>query len=1101
MRIINFGNTRLIFWLMVAVFFWPATGAAQPSEKTYAPPPEAYQQQLQVKRQENWLQRTLRYYRAYPHLDRANKLMAANRLTEARQELEKSLAIDPQDLTARYTYLMLLMRMQDYPAAVGQADMLLDKKPDFVPARLYRGIARQRLGQLPSALEDFRTVAANPDAAPADRRFATAMIASVALSLKDYGAALAALDQLDLGSQDFDTLLTRGFALEGLNRLPEAAQAFQQALAAAQTPAERRQALLARGENARKTQDWQTARRSYEDALAISPDDPAIMRELSRIAYAQQDFAGAAAWLNRAQKAGAEPGDQDFLLNVLVAGRDYRQAVAEIQQRLRETENPAERRELFIKLGHLYNQMGRPAQAAEAFREALQLQRDLATVKLLAYTLERLGELAEAYRLFQDIAAQEPGGDTYFALAELANRLDRDGEALKYYSLALRYPLPAHQKVAAYKQMGFLATRRGEYQQARRFLEQALRLNPRDIGLYASLADLAQKMGDLQGALFFQEQLVRLTGSTHGQLGPWLENLGYMYMKTDQPQQAINSFLRAIAAGRDSAALRLNLGFLYLKLNDRSAALENFRAALKMDPQPTTYLSIGRIYKELQQPGVAIFYLLKARSFASSLSTADQVDLYSNLGYLYAEIAQYIPAALAFSQSLQLRYDPVIALRLARMERLVGHADRALTYLDKIQPASLPRELQVEYYAEKGAALQAEEDLPGAIAAYQEANAIETRPDHFYRLGLIHRRLDQIEEAIANLQEARIRKPEDNNYAVALGYAYLKDKRYTEAGRLFEEVLSRDPDYLKLYEDLGYIHMKNKNNDRAVYWFKRAIDNRPLYPVTTAAEAIKVDNDVYAWRKEITKMTNRYDLTIYLGYRSSKTQQFNVPGGLLGGSILADNGIEFAYQPPVIGFRDERIFQGFVRVMWGNEPATLRYDSDTFQGGVGLRYKPFKTQNLWLSGERLFRIGRKSINDWLLRVLYSWDDGYDLKYNKPCWNYTFLYSEGDYFAQGVWVYYGEARQGMTFNFCNYFLVTPHLAVNLRYQDPCNAATSYVEGGPGISLKYLYWETKYEIPRGTLELLVHYKFGKFMNQGFSFDGSSFNGVNVLLVNRF
>jgi adsorption protein A len=1091
------GWAALLFLSLVAWGVQPGRAEEKDADAAVA----AYRRQLQVQRQEGWLQRHLRTFRTYPHLDRANKLMAAGRLQEARQELEKSLAIDPQDLQARYTYLIVLTKLGDYPAVEQQADLILEQKPDFAPARLYRGLARQKAGQILPAREDFRAVAANPQAAAADRRFATRMAASLALEQQDYAGALAALDALDPGSQDFASQLSRGFALEGLGRLPEAAEAFRQAQAAASSPAEKRQAWLALAENARKRDDLPAAQRAYEEALAITPKDAAIMRELARLANVRKDYAGAAAWLQRAQQTSPEAGDQEFLVNVLAAKKDYQPAIAALQQQLLETTDPQERYQLLVKMGHLYLEWGKPAQAVGAFREALRLKPDAATRRLLGFTLEKMGELSEAYQIFREIAAQEPSGENYFALAELANRLDRDEEALHYYGLAVRQQLPTAQKLAAYKQMGFLAARRHDYNRARRAWEQALQLSPRDMGLYASLADAAAKTGDLSAALHYQERLVELSGSSGAPSGEHLENLGYLNMKLNRPEAAIASFLRAIAAGRDSAALRLNLGYLYLKLNDRPAALENFRVALKMAPQPGTYLAIGRLYKELRQPGVAIFYLLKARAFAESLPRVDQIDLFSTLGYLYAETGQYIPAALAFSQSLRLQYDPVIALRLARMERLVGHPDQALALLAKLPVTSLPPDLHAAYYEEQGAALQEENDLPAAIEAYEQAKARSDQADHYYRIGLMQRRLNQLDAAIASLREAHSREPQDNNYATALGYAYLKAKKYTEAGYLFEEVLARDPDYLKLYEDLGYIHLKNKNNDRAVYWFKRAIDNRPLYPVASAAEAIKLDNDMYAFRKEITKMTNRYDLTFYLGYRSSKAQQFNAPGGLLGGSILADNGVEFAYQPPVIGFRDERMFQAFVRVLWGNEPASLRVDGDTFQGGAGLRYKPLKTQNLWLSGERLFRLGRKSTNDWLFRLLYSWDDGYDLQYNKSCWNYTFLYSEGDYFARGIWVYYGEARQGMTFNCGNKFLVTPHLIVNLRYQDPCQAASSYLEGGGGVSLKYLYNETKYEINRSSVELLVHYKFGNFMTQGFSVNGTGYNGVNVLLVNRF
>ena len=80
---------------------------------------------------------------------------------------------------------------------------------------------------------------------------------------------------------------------------------------------------------------------------------------------------------------------------------------------------------------------------------------------------------------------------------------------------------------------------------------------------------------------------------------------------------------------------------------------------------------------------------------------------------------------------------------------------------------------------------------------------------------------------------------------MALGYAYLDRKDYQQSARVFEEVLRRDPDFLKLYEELGYIQMHALHNDAAVEWFKRAIDNQPLYPVRTPEEAEQLRQDLY----------------------------------------------------------------------------------------------------------------------------------------------------------------------------------------------------------------------------------------------------------------
>ena len=294
-------------------------------------------------------------------------------------------------------------------------------------------------------------------------------------------------------------------------------------------------------------------------------------------------------------------------------------------------------------------------------------------------------------------------------------------------------------------------------------------------------------------------------------------------------------------------------------------------------------------------------------------------------------------------------------------------------------PAKLTPAQQAERLDETSANLKAMQQPEKALEALTQANRIEDTPARDYRIGLIYQEEKKTLEAIPYLQKAAASDPGNNQFQVALGYAYLDRKDYQQAARVFEEVLRRDPDFLKLYEDLGYIHMHALHNDAAVEWFKRAIDNQPLYPVRTPKEAEQLRQDLYRLRKEVSKITNRYDFTAYLSYQTAKASQSVAPAGLGGGPVPSQGGVEFAYQPPELGFRDERIFQVFTRVLWNIKPGSMRFDEDSFQGGVGLRYKPLKTQNFYLWGERLFKMGDKALDDWLLRLLYSWDYGYDLQ--------------------------------------------------------------------------------------------------------------------------
>ena len=77
---------------------------------------------------------------------------------------------------------------------------------------------------------------------------------------------------------------------------------------------------------------------------------------------------------------------------------------------------------------------------------------------------------------------------------------------------------------------------------------------------------------------------------------------------------------------------------------------------------------------------------------------------------------------------------------------------------------------------------------------------------------------------------------------------------------------------------------------------------------------------------------------------------------------------------------------------------------------------------------------------------------------------------------GTWSYYAEIRQGVTFNLNDSVLITPHLVVDARYQDPLKLNSSYLEAGAGLSVKFLLLETRYEVHRASFEILAYYKHG-------------------------
>lgn len=561
-----------------------------------------------------------------------------------------------------------------------------------------------------------------------------------------------------------------------------------------------------------------------------------------------------------------------------------------------------------------------------------------------------------------------------------------------------------------------------------------------------------------------------------------MEHLGrahYALGALESDGEAAFYLKRAIDSGRDAPTVRQALGLTLYRQGKWEEALEELLLVLDAERTPQSLIYVGRCLHEMNQPGLAIHYLDEAFPKLNRFSPEEQIALLNQLGFLYASESEYASAARSWSRSLELRFDPHVALRLGKMKRLLGEVEEALAVLEGIDLDVLPDEQEAERLDELAAIYESLGEREAAIEAAELANAVCTTAGRYYTLGLLHQKDEHQDEAVAAFRGAVTVDADTPRYAEALGFTLVDMGRTEEAIAQFESVLDRDPDYLQLYEQLGYLNMKQPDNKAAEAWFELAIANEPFYPVRTEEEEEQLEQDVFRFRREVTKLTNHFDVDLYTSLRSDTEAP---PPGSIGSAVLpSQGGASFSYQPHGWGFRNERIFQAFVRVLWNHEPESIRWDTDSFQGGLGVRYKPLASQNFYGSFERLFKIGDDAMSNWLLRGLYSWDYGYELKPGRDSWNYTLTYGEVGYLLQEpkTLVVYGEGREGWTFNISESLLLTPHGILDGRHQNPATSYSNYVEAGLGVSLKVLFNESRYKAHRSSFEFLLQYRWGKYL----------------------
>lgn len=270
--------------------------------------------------------------------------------------------------------------------------------------------------------------------------------------------------------------------------------------------------------------------------------------------------------------------------------------------------------------------------------------------------------------------------------------------------------------------------------------------------------------------------------------------------------------------------------------------------------------------------------------------------------------------------------------------------------------------------------------------------------------------------------------------------------------------------------DAGYAAMHSKHDQEAVGYFKRAID------AVNGLQLKMTPQMVYDTRRTVADLTRKWGVLASVTLRNGAgvTPGFGAVGGGSPGRRTTQAGVEAYYRP--WGWRNgqfvELFARGFMTLSSQNGGFT---GGDSFQGGVGVRWKPLSTQNLLLSFSRVF--GPNVNDDWLAQVGYSYDVGNDLRVDRRSWWTTRFYAEAGRYLQNKTNYgivslmagrsYLVGGDGRTVLF-------PHGFIGAEYTSDDPVAKTSAGIGPGVSLRRWFREDVYTAPRSYWDLTVQYR---------------------------
>ena len=430
-------------------------------------------------------------------------------------------------------------------------------------------------------------------------------------------------------------------------------------------------------------------------------------------------------------------------------------------------------------------------------------------------------------------------------------------------------------------------------------------------------------------------------------------------------------------------------------------------------------------------------------------------------------------------------------LRIQLVRQLIEANDNqtALKVLETVPASGISRVAQAELLFLRGSILEQTGQTAAALATFDEVLKLVAtgespylKSESLWKLAEAAERRGDVGQAL-KLGDDSVRALPDNTIR-RLQFAYMakRHKQDRIAAEHMEYAIRLDPNIpLAVLQDAAYSLKRLGENKKAMHYFERSLDKQikpESLPAAQQQKAIELNYDLRREHETLEKTWGMY--TSFTYWRPTV------------GDAVLQGSQEFFWQPYNRNGRKLLVFNRYYGNIWSQAPdAKGPYDWSptvassgwsTAQGGIGISWKPLTDANLVLTAEKLFPAGQQGINDWLYRVGYSWDRGYEFKPYVKSWPYVTVYAEYDQWASsGRQIFGMETRWGHSTRLgerSSRAVFTPHLfftaSYDSGYDDNGGQTRLAMAAGPGFVYRKWYREDKYNAPRSYWDLTVQYR---------------------------
>lgn len=426
------------------------------------------------------------------------------------------------------------------------------------------------------------------------------------------------------------------------------------------------------------------------------------------------------------------------------------------------------------------------------------------------------------------LASAQGGGDSYFEFL-MARRLEGTGDfaaAQSAYERAVQVD-PRSAELRA--ELASFHLRRSQPDEAEKAARAALEIDEgnleahRALGLvYAGYSDAAgPRSTSPQIATYLRDAVTHLERAA---ASPTLAGdlvlqftLGRLYLRTEQPQKAVETLSRAVTVNPGSMQARLALAQAYAAGKDLSSAIDVLEAIVEDEPRVAA--ALGQYQEQAGQ----------FRDAAASYTKALEVQPMSRelkarrIAALYT--ARDFQAAATFAGDAQRQHPEDARFPRLRARALFDGGSRSDgVMVMEAAGRAFPKDVTTLYaladmYSDAGRSADAEKTLR-SILAIEPAN-----PNALNYLGyLLARRGERLDEAIDLVQRALTAEPDNGAFLDSLGWAFFRKGDLAQAEKYLSAAATRLPENSEVQDHLGDVLARRGRWPEAVEAWLRALD-------------------------------------------------------------------------------------------------------------------------------------------------------------------------------------------------------------------------------------------------------------------------------------